>query len=158
MGTIWYHGTLKEKADAILASGFFKAGTFFAANMESALHYGGDHIFEVFFPESPSDYWEWVCPEPVPVKGRVVLLFRVDPEVLYHDPAVEMEACQPSLLEHPLGTRICEVCQGKGQLETLPPFSRWRGSRCTCTPCKVCEGYGVIPRPYESAVGSILPE
>jgi len=148
---IWYHGTTQENADAILASGFFKQGTFFADNMGSALHYGGDCIFEVFFPVAPSTYWEWVCPKPLLVKGFVRLLFRAIPEVLYRGLDAEMADRQQDLLLRNPGKQVCVACCGRGQVEDPPPFVRWRDNR-PCTTCNTCRGHGYVPSDMDAAI------
>jgi hypothetical protein len=64
---ICYHGTTEANAKAILSEGF-RDGTWFAANLQDALGYGGLHVFEVVFDEVPA--WQFTS-NPVST-GRIV--------------------------------------------------------------------------------------
>ena len=55
--TICYHGTNEDNAKNIIRTGF-RAGTWFATNLQDAISYGGLHIFEVSLSEPP-DEWQF---------------------------------------------------------------------------------------------------
>lgn len=57
---ICYHGTNITKARKILKEGF-RPRTYFAAHLEDALGYGGNHVFEVAFEDVP-DNWQFTVP------------------------------------------------------------------------------------------------
>jgi hypothetical protein len=57
---ICYHGTSKANAEGILKRGFLPY-TYFAAHLEDAIGYGGNHVFEVAFHKAP-DTWQFLCP------------------------------------------------------------------------------------------------
>ena len=59
---ICYHGTNKEAAESILKEGF-RAGTWFAANLQDALGFGGKHIFRVVFPFKEAPNWQFIADE-----------------------------------------------------------------------------------------------
>jgi len=48
MKRLWWHGTTTECARVILREGFRK-GTYYAAQLEDALKFGGPHVFTVAF-------------------------------------------------------------------------------------------------------------
>ena len=139
----WYHGTTRENAQEILDDGF-RAGTHFARNMETALFQGGDFIFEVFFEEDPSTYWQWVCPEVVPV-SEIHLLIQTSPVVLYRSEEVEIRIDTARWREEDPTYTVCMTCRGRGQMEDYPPLVR-RRDRETCTACPDCHGYGSVEK------------
>jgi len=53
---VWWHGTCEKHARIILQSGF-KKGTYFAAHLEDAISFGGDHVFTVWL-DWPRRYWQ----------------------------------------------------------------------------------------------------
>ena len=55
---ICYHGTGSEGAKGILKNGF-RPYSYFALNLQDALGFGGEHIFEVAFPASEVDDFDW---------------------------------------------------------------------------------------------------
>jgi hypothetical protein len=57
---ICYHGTNRVNAKSILKRGFPPC-TYFAAHLEDAVGYGGNHVFEVAFHKAP-DKWQFMCP------------------------------------------------------------------------------------------------
>lgn len=144
---VWFHGTTKENADIILREGF-RPGTFFGKHMEDALHFGGGYIFEVYFAEAPSTYWEWCNDETIP-PSEIRVLINVRPEVVFwarSSSDVGRRMCQQHLdedaREHDQDSyTICDVCDGRGQLEEYPPLHRWR-DRGKVTTCTKCGGYG----------------
>ena len=60
---ICYHGTNEVNAKSILKRGFLP-NTYFAAHLEDAIWYGGNHVFEVAFHKAPRK-WQFVYPEKV---------------------------------------------------------------------------------------------
>lgn len=52
---IWYHGTNREGAKAIMDEGF-RSLTYFARHLEDALEFGGLHVFGVALPEDNEDW------------------------------------------------------------------------------------------------------
>lgn len=71
---IWFHGTDQKAAQKILKTGF-KKGTYFAAHLEDAIEFGGDHVFEVAlsFKEGDSSEWQITVARPVPPRFIVRL-------------------------------------------------------------------------------------
>jgi hypothetical protein len=69
---ICYHGTNARAAAEIVKHGF-ERGTHFAAHLEDALGYGGDHLFEVMFPTDgvPPDRWQFTIGRRLPA-SRIV--------------------------------------------------------------------------------------
>lgn len=65
MKKICYHGTNEGNAQSILKTGF-RYGTWFAANLQDALAFGGPHVFEVVFDRIPQ-YWQFHVDEEIPV-------------------------------------------------------------------------------------------
>ena len=55
---ICYHGTNEENAKSILKEGF-RYGTWFAANLQDALAFGGPHIFRVAFDFDEAPDWQF---------------------------------------------------------------------------------------------------
>lgn len=144
--SVWFHGTTKENAKVILADGF-KVGTFFGQHLEDALHMGGDYIFEVWFDEKPTDYWEYVARERIPPE-RIRYLYSIVPTLLHENPTLERHIKGTHLREdhpdHPEFT-VCATCDGRGQMEHYPPFARWR-DREKITACPDCGGYGSVEK------------
>lgn len=65
---ICYHGTDAKNAQSILKQGF-RPETWFAAHLEDALEFGGNHVFRVVF-DDPPDYWQffinrWIKPDQI---------------------------------------------------------------------------------------------
>jgi hypothetical protein len=137
---VWYHGTTKENAENILKEGF-RAGTYFGQHMEDALHFGGDIVFEVWFSKPPSEDWQWVCPEAVPI-SKILTVIALQPSLIYWSTEAHQMKNKDLFLED--GLQICEKCKGKGQLEECPPLERWKDMD-TVTVCPVCKGHGHSP-------------
>lgn len=55
---ICYHGTNEENAASILKTGFHY-GSWFAANLQDALSYGGPHVFQVAFDFDEAPNWQF---------------------------------------------------------------------------------------------------
>lgn len=53
---IWFHGTNKANAESILKEGF-RPDTWFAAHLEDALAFGGNHVFEVALEAKEEAGW-----------------------------------------------------------------------------------------------------
>ena len=75
MSTICYHGTSKKNVLGILKNGF-NPDTWFAANLQNALGYGGCFIFEVCFEdiwdgEKPN--WQFHYADRIPISQIVGL-------------------------------------------------------------------------------------
>jgi len=137
---IWFHGTTKENADIILENGF-KAGTFFGKHLEDSIHMGGDCVFEVFFEKSPTEYWEYVCPEAIP-KTKIRSLIGYSPKVSFHSDQVDYEIKKIHIKEdYDDQVVICGTCRGRGQMENYPPLTRW-SEREKVTVCDDCNGHG----------------
>ena len=66
---IWFHGTNKKNANAIIKTGYFKAGTYYAKHLEDAIGYGGLHIFEVAidFDKTPLE-WQAIASNKISIK------------------------------------------------------------------------------------------
>ncbi len=74
MMKICYHGTNEENAQSILKEGF-RPETWFAHNLQDAIGYGGNHVFEVAFDStkfnnSEAGDWqffllEWIKPDKI---------------------------------------------------------------------------------------------
>jgi len=137
---IMFHGTDDASASKILSSGEFAAGTYFSHHMEQSLKMGGSRIFEVVFDEKPTDYWEWISPEPVPV-SQVRMLIDVSPSLIFHNHDCERELRKAKLLERYDGdVKFCDECDGRGQMEYFEPFTA--RSDMSITRCVKCNGHG----------------
>ena len=136
---VWYHGTSEDAAQRILQEGF-KPGTYFARNLADSLHMGGTVLFEVVFDEDPTDYWEVITGYIPP--DRILMAYRVRPEILFHDKDLRERLVVSSLA--PKGATGCNVCRGRGQIEDYPPFTYWR-QNLPCTVCDTCGGRGYVP-------------
>lgn len=137
---VWYHGTDPANVGSILEKGF-KAGTYFARDMGSALHFGGNVIFEVVFDAEPTTDWQYVCSEVVEPR-RIRLVFETNPRILYRNHDVQGAIMLANFREeHGDHAEICPQCRGRGQDEDYPPFVRWRDN-LPVTRCKGCEGHG----------------
>ena len=83
---ICFHGTNEKNANKILVEGF-QVGTYFAAHLQDALQFGGDHVFFVRFEEGkfsdyePQDAWQFHIAERVPPE-MIWKLIRYSPEQL----------------------------------------------------------------------------
>jgi hypothetical protein len=71
---ICYHGTTKENAEQILQDGF-RADSWFAAHLEDALLYGGNHVFGVKFEPPPADLWQFHFVDSIPVER--IITYRI---------------------------------------------------------------------------------
>ena len=137
---IMYHGTTKENAERILKDGFSE-GTYFARHLEDSLYMGGDYIFEVYFKETPNEYWEYVSSENIPT-SRIRTYYKLKAKLLWHNKDCEQEIRKCNIKEDYDNTIVfCEECDGKGQMEYYPPFMRWRDIQ-KVTVCKKCSGHG----------------
>lgn len=140
--SILYHGTTKENADIIIKEGF-KKGTFFARHLESSLHYGGDYIFEVLFEYDTGEYWEYVTDVDVPV-SMIRSYYKLPVELILHNKECERRIREINIKEmYGDEAKFCETCEGRGQMEYYPPFTRWR-DREKITVCSVCKGEGYV--------------
>ncbi len=61
---VCYHGTNQENAQSIIKTGF-RLGTWFAANLQDALAYGGPHVFQVVFHFEEPPNWQFMVDEEV---------------------------------------------------------------------------------------------
>lgn len=79
--TICYHGTDAEAAEKIREEGF-RLYTYFARNLENAVGYGGQHIFEVMFETAEIEMfgWQFKAPEQV-MPDRIVRHYTFEKEV-----------------------------------------------------------------------------
>lgn len=136
---IMYHGTTAENAAKILKDGF-GIGTFFARHLEDSLHMGGDYIFEVYFAESPTEYWEYVTDKIVP-PTNIRSHYKLQIDLLWDSEECGNEINRRLIEERDDGGVFCETCSGKGQLEYYPPFTRWTGEE-KITFCDTCHGFG----------------
>lgn len=77
---ICYHGTDPAAASLILKEGF-KDGTWFAANLQDALGFGGLCVFEVAFDKDSPD-WQFTAP---PVKPDRIVSYAVYTKSVSYD-------------------------------------------------------------------------
>lgn len=145
-----YHGTTKENADSILKTGF-RVGTYFTGFIDSALMFGGDYIFAVFFEKNLSEYWEW-CNSKVIPPSKIIRLCAIHPEIVYT--SEEMERAHHRLGKNEWHKKnglsppvFCENCDGHGCMEKYSTYHRWRDIN-KITICKKCNGHGIL-NPYE---------
>ena len=139
---IMFHGTTAENAAKILKDGF-AIGTFFARHLENSLHFGGDYIFEVYFAESPTEYWEYVTDSIIP-PSNIRTHYKLRINLLWDNEECSNEVNR-RLVEERGDSVFCETCKGKGQLEYYPPFTRWTGDeKITC--CETCKGFGYVEK------------
>lgn len=134
-----YHGTIAENAENILKDGF-NAGTFFSKHLEDALHMGGDYIFEVYFAESPTEYWEYITDKSVP-SSNIRSHYKFQISLLWDNEECSNKISRRLVEERDDDSVFCEACNGKGQKEYYPPFTRWTGNE-KITFCEECGGFG----------------
>jgi len=89
---ICYHGTSEENARSILCQGF-RDGTWFAANLQDAIGFGGLHVFQVVFDFDEPPNWQFTSP-PVAL-DRIVRYTIYQQEVL-----LENEELRKRIFEH----------------------------------------------------------
>jgi hypothetical protein len=93
---ICYHGTdTPEKAASIQASGFHP-GTWFAANLQDALGFGGNHVFEVMFPFEEAPNWQFIEDEPVG-KDRIVRYTEYEKKIHLDNMKLRLEIFQHNM-------------------------------------------------------------
>lgn len=136
---LWYHGTNKEEANVILKEGF-KVGTFFSKHMESALQYGGEYMFVIFFEENPTEYWEFVSNEVV-LPSEILILHVIKSDKLYYSKEVEKRNRYQFHKEINPGKKICTKCEGKGELGDFDYGDRVKNRKVKV--CPICKGHGV---------------
>jgi len=141
--TIWYHGTTKENAEEIAQTGF-REGTFFTSDLSSAIFYGGEFVFHVWFDEDPTSYWEYVATGVISTE-KILYLIYYSPELCIHNRECQRRIREQSIKEEYIdGVTICEDCDGRGQEEEYYPLTTSRKDY-QITSCKSCKGFGRIP-------------
>lgn len=80
---IWFHGTDAGSAASILAEGF-RPGTYFSTHLESALAFGGNHVFHVAL-RWQRDRWQRTCLETVLPSSIVLYEIFAPRQVLFYD-------------------------------------------------------------------------
>ncbi len=136
----WYHGTNKKNANIIRREGF-KEGTFFAKHVEDAIGMGGDYIFWVWFENNPTEYWEWVS-DRIISPNKIYALDHIVPNEIFLNKKLDLHIKKSLVKKRTNGKkRLCEHCQGRGQMEIIPRYSRGFGKQ-KITTCPVCNGYG----------------
>lgn len=134
-------GTTEENAARIMVEGF-RPGTYFGSGLQDAVNYGGNFVFTVYFPEKPTDYWEYISLDHIPPE-QIFQLFEMHRDIRYYNKQIEQQMRYENLREQHGGqSKICDACDGRGQLEEIPPFTRWRDMPAI-TICEKCGGYGV---------------
>ena len=98
---IWYHGTNAEAAEAILDEGF-APGTYFAAHLEDALGYGGQHVFSVVFAaekknRNERDAWQRCNTETIPPADIVAYKVYGDITTVFHNDELGDKVFQSAL-------------------------------------------------------------
>lgn len=142
----WFHGTTADNAKDILQKGFQK-GTFFAKHLEDTLVLGCPEVtIWVWLEKDPTEYWEWVCEEEItPDKIRAVV--SLNPKVTYENEDLRKKIIQDVLRERlQENEKICEKCEGFGEL-TIAPFLRKKDREIEV--CPNCKGYGCLQKGNE---------
>ncbi len=142
MGSIYYHGTNKEKAEKILSNGF-QSGTYFTWDLHSALVMGGMWIFGIYFKDKEiEDCWEWISPEPI-LPDKILYLRKFSIECI-HDNENAQEEIKIINHKEEYGDQIihCTHCKGRGQMSPAPKYGGWQASPLVV--CKKCRGFGCI--------------
>lgn len=135
---IMFHGTNAKNAAKILKDGF-AIGTFFAKHLENSLHFGGDYVFEVYFAESPTEYWEYITDSVIP-PSNIRSHYELQINLLLDNEDCNNDISRRLVEERDDDSVFCETCIGKGQLEYYPSFTRWTDE--TITVCDACNGFG----------------
>ncbi len=110
----WYHGTSLENYKKIIKTGF-RSGTFFAQRLSTALCYGGEYVFSVWFKDDPSTYWEWVCPRKIS-KNKIVFVHKFNNKLLYRNEKEYYTSCKDTLKQIYPNKKFCKKCKGSGEI------------------------------------------
>lgn len=81
---IWFHGTDEKSADQILKYGF-RSCTYFAAHLEDAIEFGGEHILEVALDVEESRAKDWQIKYAEPVSPNAIVSYAVYSRVVYFE-------------------------------------------------------------------------
>jgi hypothetical protein len=137
---LWFHGTIEENVESILQEGF-RIGTYFARHLENAIHMGGEYVFEVFFEKDPGSGWQACNFDEIVSPSDIHSLILYEPTLLHWNQNVPPRLAAARFeREHP-GDTVCKTCEGRGQLESYPPLTRWRDMK-KITVCEDCGGEG----------------
>lgn len=138
-----FHGTTEESAKQILEKGFL-ANTYFAYHLEETIMMGGEWVFEVLFDEKPTEYWEYISRVDIGPE-RIVSLVNYSPDIVFENKEAQKEYRRKGTIKRNWddGVELCEHCDGKGEMEDHPMYTRWRDNR-KITVCPKCRGKGVV--------------
>lgn len=143
---IYYHGTNKENANRILKNGF-KIGTYFTWDLHSALVFGGQYIFGVYFPDlNIADYWEYRNKEII-TPNKILFLRRFDVECLYDNDIDRIAIDRNDILKENENTVFCENCKGTGQMNPSRKYAWYESTDLIV--CPICKGHGYIQESEE---------
>jgi hypothetical protein len=143
--SIWFHGTLRERAGIILKEGF-KAGTNFAKHLESSLVMGGPYVFWVFFEKDPTDCWEYVSSKPVG-PDKILLLRRYNIQRLYdNEDLAEKIRYLNHTEQHGENINHCKKCTGKGEINDRAWDEPRKERNKKLVVCPDCKGFGFLKR------------
>jgi len=93
---ICYHGTdTEDKATSILANGFNK-DTWFAANLQDALGFGGPYVFEVSFDFDEAPNWQFHVLETIS-KEQIVRYTFYNKDVRYDNMQLRLHIHQTNM-------------------------------------------------------------
>jgi len=137
---LWFHGTIEENVESILREGF-RIGTYFGRHLEDAIHMGGEWVFEVFFEKDPGPSWQACNFDRVVPPTDIHSLIRYEPTLLHWNETIPPRLKAAYYLREGNGHTVCPTCEGRGQLESYPPLTRWRDMK-KITVCEDCGGYG----------------
>lgn len=83
---IWFHGTNRQASQVISESGFAPS-CWFARNLEDALEFGGEYVFEVALPYEPVIDGNWqMCVGPAVSTEAIVSLTKYEQSKLMDNP------------------------------------------------------------------------
>lgn len=127
----------------ILKTGF-KVGTNFAKHLESSLTMGGSYVFWVFFEKDPTEYWEYICREPIGPEN-ILLLRKYNIEKLYDNKELAKQIRYVNLKEQ-YGDNIicCNTCKGKGEISNREWDETKKESEEKFRVCPDCKGFGFL--------------
>lgn len=147
MARMLFHGTSAENAAKILKHGF-KPGTYFARGLETAIGFGGDHVFWVLFEVNPferacDDSWQVVISNRIPASQIVYLKIYSSQTSYYSAKASHRLRTLVLQEEHGPKAELCSTCDGNGELGSTDPLGNWT-PQGDCIVCPTCDGEGSL--------------
>jgi len=70
---LYWHGTNRKNASAILKSGYFQKDTWFANHMEDAISFGGQYVFTIVLEMEKHNRWQVCLSRPLSIDNMLSL-------------------------------------------------------------------------------------